>query len=604
MGLLFGATALDGGWKPAALEPARTEFAMHGLRPLAEVRGPGLYGAVLEDGYPGHHRLVRRGEATLLLSGDLYAGQRPRSAESLLRDLLTRGTAALADTSGIFAGALFDQGRGELLLFNDPFGLHPLLTTHYRGQLLFCSEAEPLIRLWGSQATIDVQAVGELFALGAILGERTLVQQVENLPPGVSLRYRSGSIEQRRHGPELAVDHGLTAAGAAEELSALLRQAVQRQVQRPQDIVLRLSGGCDSRLILASMTASQRRAVRVTTSRNPCLPREQDQDVLLARMLTKRIGMRHRVIRETFHSQPFDPYFFFHRRKAQAGQRRRLITGHFGGELYGGPWHGGAFRRLLVEPDASSVTQALDRCLTRSARQGVADPHAALRATVAAAPVERRRLAAFLQLYTRSFFTGFHGGTRSGRWYQPHWFFVNHELSLPFLDSDCLRWLLQVPAELHDELYLHLCACHLGELAAVPTNSRQIQRDAGQLSGLSLATTGGEPLGPAGPDYGAAFARFARQSPLFDQHIAAPDHFRSLQQRFGAAIERSPEASRFVDVSAWLSYHLGERNLLPRACLELSRRTPLVPARIRRKLLEWTLPRVDRVLRYGKTPGN
>src|SRR4030095_11025178 len=95
----------------------------------------------------------------------LAAGHRFRTTndcEVLVHLFEDRGKDLLADLEGMFAFALFDARRGELLLARDRFGEKPLYWSPVPGGgVAFASEMKALLALPGVDRRLDVAAVAQ-----------------------------------------------------------------------------------------------------------------------------------------------------------------------------------------------------------------------------------------------------------------------------------------------------------------------------------------------------------------------------------------------------------------------------------------------------------
>lgn len=192
------------------------------------------------------------------------AGERFRSesdTEVLLRLLQREGVAALDRVVGMFAFALWDRQRGELLLGRDRLGIKPLVYAALPdGGLAFASEIATLRRHPGVDGAIDRGALSEYLACLYVPAPRTLHRGIRKLPPGHILRWRAGAIIEicAYWQPHVAPSRSPSLDEAVEELMPLLRRAVADCMVADVPVGCFLSGGIDSSVIAALMAAVQR----------------------------------------------------------------------------------------------------------------------------------------------------------------------------------------------------------------------------------------------------------------------------------------------------------------------------------------------------------
>ncbi len=156
--------------------------ALRGMRDAMAVRGPDAYGEWMDESgraWLGHRRLAiidlsergaqpmtnAAGKIAITFNGEIYnyralrheleaKGHTFRSesdTEVLIEAYWAYGPAFVSRLRGMFAFALWDAGREQLLLARDPYGIKPLYYADRARQFLFASSvkaltAHPLLR--------------------------------------------------------------------------------------------------------------------------------------------------------------------------------------------------------------------------------------------------------------------------------------------------------------------------------------------------------------------------------------------------------------------------------------------------------------------------
>lgn len=201
------------------------------------------------------------------LRDDLVArGHRFRShhsdTEVLVHGYEEWGPGLLPRLNGMFAFAVFDRAARKLFLARDRFGEKPLFYSHQAGLFIFASDLCALCRHRGLKRQLLPAAIQKFLAHGFLPGEHTLLEGVFKLPGGCHVTYdiASGSLRVGRYWRfSLEPDHSLDAskeATLAEELRALLFQAVRRRLIADVPVGLFLSGGIDSSAVLAGAVSA------------------------------------------------------------------------------------------------------------------------------------------------------------------------------------------------------------------------------------------------------------------------------------------------------------------------------------------------------------
>ena len=99
----------------------------------------------------------------------------------------------------MFALALWDARRQQLLLARDRLGKKPLVYRDEPGRLLFASELKSLLEVPGVPREIDPQAIDAYLTYQYVPHPRTIFRGIAKLPPGHYAVYRDGRLEVRRY---------------------------------------------------------------------------------------------------------------------------------------------------------------------------------------------------------------------------------------------------------------------------------------------------------------------------------------------------------------------------------------------------------------------
>lgn len=384
--------------------PAReTAWVDAGVAALAH-RGPdGGHVWRSDDGRVvfGHRRLaildlsplgaqpMRRGSLCITFNGEIYnfaelrrelegRGVRFQShsdTEVILAVYETWGVDGFARLDGMFALALHDAARNEVHLMRDRAGEKPLFYWHDGRSLRFASELKGLLADPEMPRRLDPEALDCYLGMGFVPGGRCILQGYAKLPPAHRMRLdlQSGALEIRRYWslPPLAAAADVAVGPLADELTALLADAVSRQLVADVPVGVLLSGGVDSSLVTA-LASQGGRSVRTFTVAFPGAGRHDESTH--ARLVARHFGTEHtEIVAESASvdllprlARQFDEPIIDSSMVPTwlvSEQIRRHCTVALGGdggdELFGGYSH---YERLLrLQRHAASVPLALRR---------------------------------------------------------------------------------------------------------------------------------------------------------------------------------------------------------------------------------------------------
>ncbi|MCY7300537.1 MAG: asparagine synthase (glutamine-hydrolyzing), partial [Ilumatobacteraceae bacterium] len=343
------------------------------------------------------------GRYVIALNGEIYNHVALRSE---LTDVAWRGTsdtevmiaaidrwgvaAALTRLQGMFAIALWDRHEHRLTLARDGLGEKPLYYGLHGGALLFGSElkalrAHPLFR-----SDVNRDALAAFLYASFVPAPTSIWQSTWKLPVGHSLSITAADIATgtlsepvpywslRDHIRRGAVGD-IGDADAVEQLDALLRDSVARQMEADVPLGAFLSGGIDSSTIVALMQAQSARPVTTFTVGIPD-DAGLDESAFAARVAA-HLGTQHHTLQVsaadaraviptlgTMYDEPFADASQIPTHLVAALARQHVtvsLSGDGGDELFGG------YRRYQLAPSVARRTQLVPRPAARLGRASI-----------------------------------------------------------------------------------------------------------------------------------------------------------------------------------------------------------------------------------------
>jgi asparagine synthase (glutamine-hydrolysing) len=228
------------------------------------------------------------------LAGLGHAFRSQSDTEVVLAAYRQWGRDCLGRLNGMFALALHDTRKGELILARDRAGEKPLYYRLEDGALRFASELKGLLADPALPRRIDPLALDCYLAFGYVPGDGCLLQGYRKLAPAHALCFdtRSGRHEVWRYWslPALAGDAAVDETALLDQLEALLADAVARQLVADVPVGVLLSGGVDSSLVTAMAVRASPR-VKTFTVGFPGFGRYDEREH--ARLVAGHFGTEH-----------------------------------------------------------------------------------------------------------------------------------------------------------------------------------------------------------------------------------------------------------------------------------------------------------------------
>jgi asparagine synthase (glutamine-hydrolysing) len=220
-------------------------------------------------------------------------------SEVLLAALRQWGPDGLHQLIGMFAFALWDTTRKKLLLGRDRLGKKPLFFARLPGDgIAFASEPQAVAAHPDIARQIDPTSLAHYLRLNYVPCNRSLFVGVESLPPACYAEFEPGRGLRVVRYWDLAAKFGekrsfRSEEQAAEELRALIDDAVRLRLVSDVPLGAFLSSGVDSSTIVASML-KQREPSSIFTFSSGFTEDSYDESPL-AEKLAARFGIVHRT---------------------------------------------------------------------------------------------------------------------------------------------------------------------------------------------------------------------------------------------------------------------------------------------------------------------
>ena len=338
---------------------------------------------------------------------------------------------------GQFVCGIYDKKKNLFFLLNDRFGIKPCFYLQDRQAFVACSR---LSTLAPASPDLNLKAIAQYFRLGLTLEGESFLTKIKPLLPGSLLQFSKQSCTVTKSREKDIEPFQGTLLDAAEELFLIFTTAVQKSLKNYNPQVCYLTGGTDTRLLLAAMHEIGHPEIEFLTYSSPVW-NSSNGDLLIAKELAKKYGLKHRV--STYFQKKATPFHSI--RDFHFLMHTPSLTGTFGTELLGHLiFSRMPYRKALL--NEASETEKYTQLVSSTFLAGFEDPKITLHSEVEEENGPCKEYSFGIKRVWRSSFSSLHSDRNTWTFIQPFENF-NKDKVVPFLDQDVLDFLITLPLE-------------------------------------------------------------------------------------------------------------------------------------------------------------
>jgi asparagine synthase (glutamine-hydrolysing) len=210
-------------------------------------------------------------------------------AEFVLAAFEEYGIDGFKKLNGSYSGAIYSPRDKDVVLFCDRLGSRPLfyhLTKE--GDLVFGTQVSSILQAEGLELSLNIEAVFDFFTFEKLVGTRTYYREIQALPPAGVLRYKNGNFSLQKFWEFTYNEIDGSEEDYSDKLANLIKQSIERRTRDGLRYGLLLSGGLDSRSILA---ASKKPMTCFTFADS------YNNEVKIAKKIAKMCGAEHHFLK-------------------------------------------------------------------------------------------------------------------------------------------------------------------------------------------------------------------------------------------------------------------------------------------------------------------
>jgi asparagine synthase (glutamine-hydrolysing) len=252
------------------------------------------------------------------------------------------------DLPGMFAFAIWDNGKQELFCARDRFGEKPFFyAIGKNNEFIFASEIKAILASGLIQPKVNQEAISYYLQYGYVSTYHSIYENIHTLPPAHQLIWKDGKFSVSRYYSLPAKDRVLSLSDAKEEFTYLLKKAVQKQLIADVEVGSFLSGGLDSSSIVALVAEFLPKQTTISFGYD-----HENSELKYAKEIAEKYNTNHIEVHEKkqdlatsllkispFFDEPFADISFIPHFEICRSARKNLtvvLSGDVGDELFGG----------------------------------------------------------------------------------------------------------------------------------------------------------------------------------------------------------------------------------------------------------------------------
>lgn len=258
----------------------------------------------------GHQPIFNEdGQVAVVMNGEIYNYRALRDeliarghrftthsdTEVLVHLYEDRGADLVVPLRGMFAFAIWDRRRQQLVLGRDRFGIKPLYLARRPWGLAFASELKALVDANLTERELNPAALDAFLQLGYMPAPLTPFTDVEKLEPGHVAVWSPDRPLSIRQYWDLPTERRADPPDVAAAAAAAIDDAVTAHLVSDVPVAAFLSGGLDSSAVVSSW-ASQGLRPTVFTAQYLGSGAAEADETPLARLLARRYGFDLRIV--------------------------------------------------------------------------------------------------------------------------------------------------------------------------------------------------------------------------------------------------------------------------------------------------------------------
>ncbi len=247
-------------------------------------------------------------KVNLLYNGELYNFKKLKKNKKIQSKYITTGDTevlfnylndlgikkTLNQIEGMFSFIYHNKKTNKIYLARDRFGQKPLYYFMNDSEFIFSSEIKPIIYMLGKKNEIDINELKNYFYQNLYYGkEKTFFNKIKQVLPGTYLTFENFKLRKETYYDSNNINKNKKRF-SIKSFSENIKNTVDKHLIADKDICLSLSGGVDSKSLIALIKKSKyKKNLKKSYSFSFEDFKSEDKD---AKKFSKLLGIKHENI--------------------------------------------------------------------------------------------------------------------------------------------------------------------------------------------------------------------------------------------------------------------------------------------------------------------
>lgn len=228
--------------------------------------------------------------------------QGENKAQIIINKYKKEGLRFLKLLRGEFNIIIIDEKQAFLI--NDTLGLSPMYIRKIKDGIIFCNQAEPIVWL-NKNNQIDYNSIADFLIYGFVPDGKTFIRDVWNQEPGTIVSLDNQKVSTKKYAVLKPMDlKGLGREDIFRLAKDTFGEALKIRAYNRRDVISELSGGWDTRFVLANLLELNKKVIVFTANRD-------QEDFKIAKLITKTLGLEHIILDKTSIPGNLEEKYFF-----------------------------------------------------------------------------------------------------------------------------------------------------------------------------------------------------------------------------------------------------------------------------------------------------